>query len=257
MTYTANEHHCGGVYRDGVAIAFTRGDDAEAPAEARRIAAALNNAEAGPLSSFDFALLADALDCLDPDGSEATRRKQELEAWARQMSETGRGYLPAVAPCNTPPIDAILAELQRRRDAWAAMSHTVDGQNDLDEDEGEQLATEYDELLAFVRGLPPCNTPPTSPYSAELAEAFRQGARELQIDRLDIEPDAIVEEGGDGGAYVRCRVYVSDGERLPMPGEEIDGEQLTEETAGDPFSPERLRERLAPAYAAAEEAMRR
>lgn len=47
-------------------------------------------------------------------------------------------------PCNMVPIDVILAELQRRR---------------LDEDEGEQLATEYDELLAFVRALvPPCNT---------------------------------------------------------------------------------------------------
>jgi hypothetical protein len=61
----------------------------------------------------------------------------------------------------------------------------------------------------------------SSPYSPELAEAFRQGARELQLDRLDVAADAIVEEG-EGGAYVRCRVYVADGERLPMPGEQLD-----------------------------------
>lgn len=97
MTYTANNPHANGVYRDGSAIAFTRGDELDAPTEARRIAAALTNAESGPLSSFDFELLADALDVLDPDGSEATRRKQELEAWARQMAETGRGHLPTVA----------------------------------------------------------------------------------------------------------------------------------------------------------------
>jgi hypothetical protein len=51
----------------------------------------------GPLSSFDYELIADALDVLDPDGSEQTRRKQELEAWARQMAATGRGHLPTVA----------------------------------------------------------------------------------------------------------------------------------------------------------------
>lgn len=60
------------------------------------------------------------------------------------------------------------------------------------------------------------------PYRPELAEAFRQGARELQLDCLDIPADALVEEGEDGedGAYVHCRVYVSDRQRLPMPGEE-------------------------------------
>jgi hypothetical protein len=71
------------------------------------------------------------------------------------------------------PVTAILAELQRRRDSWAAMSHTADGQDDLDEDEGEQLATEYDELLAFVRALvPPCNTADEpAPYEEEPEEA--------------------------------------------------------------------------------------
>lgn len=112
MTYTANEPHCGGVYRDGVAIAFTRGDELEAPAEARRIAAALTNAESGPLSSFDYALIADALDILDPDGSEATNRKQELEAWARQMAETGRGHLPAGEPGHTAPAIRVLVAIE-------------------------------------------------------------------------------------------------------------------------------------------------
>jgi hypothetical protein len=60
---------------------------------------------------------------------------------------------------------------------------------------------------------------PDGPYRPELAEAFRQGARELQIDRLDIAAGATVEEG-EGGAFVACRVYVSDSERLPMPGED-------------------------------------
>jgi hypothetical protein len=64
------------------------------------------------------------------------------------------------------------------------------------------------------------------PYSAELAEAFRQGARELQLDCLEIEPGAAVTEApGGGGAFVACRVFVSDGERLPMPGEEIEASE--------------------------------
>lgn len=59
------------------------------------------------------------------------------------------------------------------------------------------------------------------PYSAELAEAFRQGARELQIDRLDVAADAKIEEmPGRGGVFVHCRVFVADGERLPLAGEE-------------------------------------
>lgn len=66
------------------------------------------------------------------------------------------------------PVTAILAELQRRRDVWAGLSTTVDGQNDLDEDEGEVLATEYDELVAFVSGLAP---PPEQGRQELLAEA--------------------------------------------------------------------------------------
>jgi hypothetical protein len=62
------------------------------------------------LSSFDYELIADALDILDPDGSEATRRKQELEAWARSMAATGRGYLPPAVPGETsPPIRVLVA----------------------------------------------------------------------------------------------------------------------------------------------------
>lgn len=62
------------------------------------------------LSSFDYELIADALDCLDPDGSEQTARKQELEAWARQMSALGRGYLPPAKPgINAPPIRVLVA----------------------------------------------------------------------------------------------------------------------------------------------------
>jgi hypothetical protein len=88
-------------------------------------------------------------------------------------------------------------------------------------DKGKHAARE--ELQRLGRQLDAAASCSSSPYSPELAEAFRQGARELQIDRLDVAPDAIVEEG-EGGAYVRCRVYVSDAERLPMPGEEIEQE---------------------------------
>jgi hypothetical protein len=63
------------------------------------------------LSSFDYELLADALDVLDPDGSEATRRKQELEAWARAMAATGRGYLPPARPGETAPLPQVLIHL--------------------------------------------------------------------------------------------------------------------------------------------------
>lgn len=64
------------------------------------------------------------------------------------------------------------------------------------------------------------------PYRPPLAEAFRQGARELQIDRLDIPDEALVEEG-EGGAFVHCRVYVSDNERLLMDGEEAPASTFT------------------------------
>jgi hypothetical protein len=52
----------------------------------------------------------------------------------------------------TRELSEIIAELQRRRAAWAALSSTSDGRDDGDEDEGEVLANEYDELLAFVTG---------------------------------------------------------------------------------------------------------
>lgn len=62
------------------------------------------------LSSYDYELLADALDVLDPDGSEQTNRKSELEAWARAMAATGTGYLPEAVPGRTaPPIRVLVA----------------------------------------------------------------------------------------------------------------------------------------------------
>jgi hypothetical protein len=80
------------------------------PTEALAPLVALIDPPTGPLSSFDYELIADALDVLDPDGSEATRRKQELEAWARQMAATGRGYLPEGRPGETaPPIRVAVA----------------------------------------------------------------------------------------------------------------------------------------------------
>lgn len=62
------------------------------------------------LSSYDYELLADALDALEPDGSAQTARKSELEAWARSMAATGLGYLPPAQPGVTaPPIRVLVA----------------------------------------------------------------------------------------------------------------------------------------------------
>lgn len=63
------------------------------------------------------------------------------------------------------------------------------------------------------------------PYSPELAEAFRLGARELcnsEIgDKIDVPADAAVEEcPGGGGVYVTVRLFVSDAERSALAGEE-------------------------------------
>lgn len=59
------------------------------------------------------------------------------------------------------------------------------------------------------------------PYRPHLAEAFREGARELQIDRLHVDRDARIEEG-EGGAIVHCTVFVSDSERMPIPEDDDD-----------------------------------
>lgn len=60
------------------------------------------------------------------------------------------------------------------------------------------------------------------PYRPELAEAFRQGARDLCNcnlgDKIDVAADAPVEEG-EGGAWVTVRMLVSDGERADIPGD--------------------------------------
>lgn len=82
----------------------------------------------------------------------------------------------------------------------------------------ERIAATED-ALGFQPEAAPRSSRADGPYRPELAEAFRQGARELQIDALDIAPGAVVEPA-EGGAFVTCRVYVSDAQRLPMPGEE-------------------------------------
>lgn len=100
MTYTANDHHVGGVYRSGNAIAFTRGDDATARTEAERIALALNLADSGATGRrgarfylFDRTeceLIADGLDILQPDNSDEGARADavriELHAEAYQAA---------------------------------------------------------------------------------------------------------------------------------------------------------------------------
>lgn len=66
---------------------------------------------------------------------------------------------------------------------------------------------------------------PDGPYSAELAEAFRIGARELCNselgDKIEVPDGATVEEfPGGGGVFVQCKLFVSDGERAPIAGDE-------------------------------------
>lgn len=65
---------------------------------------------------------------------------------------------------------------------------------------------------------------PDGPYRPELAEAFRQGARDLlpstNDDRIHVAKDALIEES-DGGCIVHCTMFVSDAERSAMPNEEV------------------------------------
>jgi hypothetical protein len=60
------------------------------------------------------------------------------------------------------------------------------------------------------------------PYRAELANAFREAARELcnseTGDRIDVADDALIEEG-EGGVIVHCTMFVSDSERKLLAGE--------------------------------------
>jgi hypothetical protein len=172
----------------------------------------------GPLSSFDYELIADALDVLDPDGSEQTRRKQELEAWARQMAETGRGHLPPAVPGETAPPIRVVAALEGGiiqgavADRPGVVLLTVDYDTDGEKD--------------GVYDIPQGDDTTT-------AEAFRGEIRP------EVDPAWI-----DGLQAAR-----------PSYGEGAD-EQLTE-TRGDPLpTAEQLRDRLQPAYDAAEEATR-
>jgi len=85
---------------------------------------------------------------------------------------------------------------------------------------GEWVANDVTKIVLSAS----CSQPSAAPkgdgsYRPELAEAFRLGAVELQIDAIDVEPGALVEPA-EGGAWVYCRVYVGDSERLPMAGEE-------------------------------------
>lgn len=64
---------------------------------------------------------------------------------------------------------------------------------------------------------------PDGPYRPALAQAFREGARDLLQcnlgDKIDLPDRAQIEEGPDGGVYVHVRLFVSDSERQHMPGE--------------------------------------
>lgn len=152
MTYTANHPQPGSVHRDGVAIAFTRGAHGEAEAEARRIAAALTAVETGTLSSSDYELIADALDVLDPDGSEATNRKQELEAWARAMAATGRGYLPPAGADSLPAIRALIRYAADAPDIVCGEGYWDDGSESANADGMNQARSEAAALIRDALG---------------------------------------------------------------------------------------------------------
>lgn len=88
-------------------------------------------------------------------------------------------------------------------------------------------------ILASFYGDQP--RPEDGPYSPALAQAFRDSVPELQLDRLDVLPGALVEPA-EGGAFVTVRCYVADGERLPMADEEGDEDDRCQhcgETAQD------------------------
>lgn len=99
----------------------------------------------------------------------------------------------------------------------AAETYAEDLQTGLDDGTYDDLADleAVQEAIAAAAALPS-----DGPYRAKLAEAFRVGARELCNcnlgDLLEVPEGARVEEAGDGGAWVHCRIFVSDGDRAAM-----------------------------------------
>lgn len=135
------------------------------------------------LSSFDYQLIADALDVLDPDGSEATRRKQELEAWARQMAVTGRGHLPAINASST-ELETIGAAVDYGRtfvDDWND-DEGLDDESRADAEAAERTVERAEELLQRLAG------------SAGLANA----ADEILALGLDDDGDVIIGADEEG-----------------------------------------------------------
>lgn len=77
--------------------------------------------------------------------------------------------------------------------------------------------------LGKVRAKRPAKPNADGPYRPHLAEAFREGARDIGLDRLNVDAGAQVEES-EGGAIVHCTVFVSDAERGSIPEDSAEAE---------------------------------
>lgn len=110
MIYTANQPDLTGVYRDGVAIAFTRGDDIDAPKEAHRIAEALQLAEQARPAESEHAI-------------------DNAKAWLSEMQRMVRQLGEAEESGDDTKIDAARDEIQQSplsvmvRDGWYLPGH--------------------------------------------------------------------------------------------------------------------------------------
>jgi hypothetical protein len=81
-------------------------------------------------------------------------------------------------------------------------------------------------LVPLSVDAPTAGNTSDGPYSPELAEAFRSGARQMGdealSDKIEVPADAVVRECEGDGALVQCWLYVHDIERAALPGEQED-----------------------------------
>ena len=116
------------------------------------------------------------------------------------------------------PRDHYLREQEETALLIAVAMHETDVRADLSTAE-HLLCAAIIAARAAGEELPLPALNPDGPYRPELAEAFREGARQLGGEWFTVPPAAEVWEG-EGGAIVHCRVFVSDSERPLMEGEE-------------------------------------
>lgn len=116
-------------------------------------------------------------------------------------------------------IDTLRGALEDRDHAFNDADEDFDDYTDEDRAEFERTQRE---AHAWLDSMDPRNA--CGPYSPELAEAFRQGARELCNsslgDKIEVPDGAHVKECHGDGVMVACWLYVHDNEREKLAGEE-------------------------------------